>query len=365
MSDTAAFFAKKNNNKKFNGLNANRIGVSQVSSSVMWVFVLQSWYCTLQLCVYSIYAAIARAHDMDMEEFTIAFLSIPWLRLFDLYRALASQVFQCQKLFRTNLYFHSLSLIILVTARAGLRVSKWKLQQRQSPHINVTCVKQVLSSGKQWSRTLHQHIILHPKILWRRINDTFLLVHIKQNLSSGKQLITRTRTGSKVTHKDANKDTFPLNIGEAYEKVLKSDTDSLRQRDVYHRHDSLNVGGFGEPFSRWYAKRSILPRVRYRKKPQYKRFSNSELDSLQRYKFHRMTKPKYCFNRWLFNDHKDSKMGTLFESWFSCHALQHESCFNCKGRNSLRWYRGSNSSRQDLICTACHSTYKVKSKAIM
>ena len=172
--------------------------------------------------------------------------------------------------------------------------------------------------------------------------------------------------GSKVTYQDAKKDTFPLNIGEAYEKVLKSDAESLRHRDMYHRHDSLNVGGFGEPFSRWYDKRAVLPRVtRYRKKPQYKRFSNSELDPLQRYKFHRMTKPKFCFNRWFFDDDKDSEMGTLFESWFSCHALQHESCFNCKGRNSLRWYGGSKSSWQDIICTACHSTYEVKSKATM
>ena len=38
---------------------------------------------------------------------------------------------------------------------------------------------------------------------------------------------------------------------------------------------------------------------------------------------------------------------------------------NCKGRNSLRWYGGSNSSWQDLICTACHSMYEVKSKATM
>jgi len=37
-ADTAAFFAKKNkkkNFKKFNGFNANRIDVSQVSSSIM------------------------------------------------------------------------------------------------------------------------------------------------------------------------------------------------------------------------------------------------------------------------------------------------------------------------------------------
>ena len=179
-------------------------------------------------------------------------------------------------------------------------------------------------------------------------------------------LRTASYAVSKVTYQDAKKDTFPLSIGEAYELVLRSDAESLRHRDVYHRHDSLNIGGFGEPLSRPYDKRAVLPRVTgYRKKPEYKRSSNSELHPLQRYKFHIMTKPKFCFNRWFFYDDKDSDLGILFESWFSCHALQHESCFNCKGRNSLRWYGGSKSSWQDLICTACHSTYEVQSKATM
>ena len=191
---------------------------------------------------------------MDMEEFTIAFLFIPWLRLIDLYRALASQVFHLSKSIRPNLYFHSLTVFtnsdskssrapstqvnvatktksayqchvchagpfqwepmklhatsthyiaskgrrnngafllvhikqnLLISgkqlkARAGLRKFERKGHQRQSLHINATFVKQDLSSGKQWSRTLHPHIKKHPKI-WSRNNGAFLLVPIPHN----------------------------------------------------------------------------------------------------------------------------------------------------------------------------------------
>jgi len=172
--------------------------------------------------------------------------------------------------------------------------------------------------------------------------------------------------GSDVNYQDAKKDTFPLNISDAYEKVLKSDIESFTYSNLYLCHDKLDVGGFGEPFSRWYDNRAVPQRVTdYRKKPNYKRFSNTELDPLQRYEFHKVTKSKFFFNRWFFEDDKDSEQGTLFESWISCHALQHESCFNCKARNSLRWYGGNTSSWQDFVCTACHSMYEVKSKATM
>ena len=170
--------------------------------------------------------------------------------------------------------------------------------------------------------------------------------------------------GSEVNYQDAENDTFPLNISDAYEKVLKSDAESFTYSSLYHCHDKLDVGGFGEPFSRWYDNRAVPPK--YKKKRQYKRFSNTELDPLQRYEFHRVTKSKFFFERWFRKEWEtDSELGTLFESWISCHALQHESCFNCEARKSLRWYGGNTSSWQDLVCTACHSMYEVKSKATM
>ena len=41
------------------------------------------------------------------------------------------------------------------------------------------------------------------------------------------------------------------------------------------------------------------------------------------------------------------------------------SCFRCRRRNTLRWYGGSGTCWQDVVCIACGSTYEVKTKADM
>ena len=141
--------------------------------------------------------------------------------------------------------------------------------------------------------------------------------------------------GFEVTYHVERKNIFPLNISDAYKMVLKSDTKSFTNSYRYWHHchdklnvggfcepsfrchDKLNVGGFGEPFFRCFDKRAVSPRItRYRKKPEYERFSNTELDPLQRYECHRyefhiMTKSELFFNGWFFEDDEDNEMGTL------------------------------------------------------
>lgn len=95
----------------------------------------------------------------------------------------------------------------------------------------------------------------------------------------------------------------------------------------------------------------------YRRKKEYKSYSyDEELDLLYRFTFRTISKGENLFRRWFVDDNKDAEDGLLFEAIVACHALQHESCYNCKGRNVLRWNGGDDSSWQDIVC-------EVKTKA--
>ena len=161
MSDAAAFFAKKNNTNKFNGFNANRIDVSQVSFLhhvtaviVLYITALRLQY-TQQLLGHTTWIwKSSQLHSFSYPDCASLIYIERWQAKF----------FICQNQFDPIFTFtHSLFLQIVIARVVELRVPKWTLQQRQSPHINVTYVMQVLSSGNQWSCTQHPHIILHPK----------------------------------------------------------------------------------------------------------------------------------------------------------------------------------------------------------
>lgn len=100
-------------------------------------------------------------------------------------------------------------------------------------------------------------------------------------------------------------------------------------------------------------------------KQEYKQYSSDELDPLDRFTFDIISKEECLFQEWFVVDDENdaSHLGLFFETLLACHALQHETCYNCKYQNALRWNGGGSSSWQDLVCVICKSTYEVKTKA--
>ncbi len=148
--------------------------------------------------------------------------------------------------------------------------------------------------------------------------------------------------------------TFPDDIHDAYHHVLVKDIKNLYPDQCVKTTDTLDVEGYGEPKHRFFDRTYIPPKVtRYLLKRQYRHLKDSELDPLRRYKFETLPKEEFFFDRWFASLNVDAEEGILFEAWFACHAIKNEACFNCEGRNCLRWAGGCGRAWQDLVCTSC------------
>eukprot|EP00804_Cyclotella_cryptica_P010561 CCRYP_019863-RA/>CCRYP_019863-RA protein AED:0.10 eAED:0.13 QI:0/1/0/1/1/1/2/0/352 len=161
-----------------------------------------------------------------------------------------------------------------------------------------------------------------------------------------------------------NKNRFPKDLNSAYEHVLRHD-DPPGNITTYS--DKLDMQGYLEPYRRQYDRNDKTKVYSYIMKQEYKRYSSDELDPLERFTFHILSKEEFLFQEWfLVDDENDaSHLGLFYETRLACHALQHETCYNCKFKNALRWNGGASSSWQDLVCISCKSTYEVKTKADM
>ena len=154
------------------------------------------------------------------------------------------------------------------------------------------------------------------------------------------------------------KEIFSESFDEAYKHVLLNGLENGKEY-YWEYNDRLHVEGFGEPFWRKVFRDGG---VSYEKKHQYKIFSNRELDPLDRYEFKKIIASRYWF-RQMFLSNFDQILGLVFEAWIACHALKHESCYNCKCKKTLRWAGGVASSWQDLVCTSCDAMFEIKTKA--
>ncbi|KAK1747324.1 hypothetical protein QTG54_001287 [Skeletonema marinoi] len=152
---------------------------------------------------------------------------------------------------------------------------------------------------------------------------------------------------------------FPKNYNDAYEHVLRND-DVPDTVTTYK--DKLKLDGY-EPFYRNFDRRTGVFNG-YKLKAEFKAVSPSQLDPFNRFTFDRTSKEETLFDDWFLAD-DDSRDGIMYEAVLACHALQAESCHNCKVKNVLRWNGGSGSSWQDLLCTMCEATYEIKTKATM
>jgi transposase-like protein len=149
---------------------------------------------------------------------------------------------------------------------------------------------------------------------------------------------------------------FPTNYEDAIRRVLE---DCLDTKVITGFFDDRCVTR--EPYYRWYDKRNSSI-TGCRLKADYKGWSKKQLDPMQPLKEYRKPSPaEFWFHRWIAGD-VDAGLGTVYEAILAAHALKNESCFHCKRLNCLRW-GGSQGAWLDLICTKCHSTFEVKTKA--
>lgn len=92
---------------------------------------------------------------------------------------------------------------------------------------------------------------------------------------------------------------FPKNYNDAYEHVLRNDNDDLP--DTVHTHkDKLNLDGY-EPFYRSFDQRTGVFNG-YKLKKEFKAFSPSQLDPLNRFTFDRTSKEEALFGEWFLAD---------------------------------------------------------------
>lgn len=101
----------------------------------------------------------------------------------------------------------------------------------------------------------------------------------------------------------------------------------------------------------------------YRMKREYNRFTRLQMDPLNRFITGTVCPATYFYHCWF--DTEGGVMGLAFEAIVACHVIKaSEPCLSCKRRDTIRWTggRGSASSWMDMSCSACQSTYEIKSK---
>lgn len=156
---------------------------------------------------------------------------------------------------------------------------------------------------------------------------------------------------------------FPTDYEEAVEFVFRSEIEEeVEKNNLFLVEDMIHKDS-NQPWYRKYADIKNRP-TQYRLKPEFKQVNQEHLDPFRRFWFYPCSESMYWYNRW-FESTLDADAGTIFEARFACYALQHQTCYSCHCRKSLRWCGGSKASWQDLVCIVCKSTYELKTKANM
>ena len=161
-------------------------------------------------------------------------------------------------------------------------------------------------------------------------------------------------------YEDLKSKKFPIGYEDAIRHIFE---DELEDESVIHvtKVDKLDMEG-RPPCFPWYDRKNKDKIVAYRRRKGFERFSDEELDPLNRFEWEVYIDQSHLwFQRWFLKE-EDSMLGNVFEAIFVCHTIQHEQCFYCKCRNCLRWNGGYKTAWQDLVCTVCHSCYELKTK---
>lgn len=153
-------------------------------------------------------------------------------------------------------------------------------------------------------------------------------------------------------------DEFPTEINAAYEHFLRYEDVIM---PLFSYEDKLDMDA-REPYFRWFNTKTR--NIEYRLKPKFQGMPTQDLDPLNRFQFEEMSNDELFFSKWIVDSGNRIEIGEkLMKAYLTCHVLQHEACFYCNFKRSLRWNSNSTASWQDLICLKCNAIYKVKTKA--
>lgn len=149
---------------------------------------------------------------------------------------------------------------------------------------------------------------------------------------------------------------FPSSIDRAFEHYLRKE-DVLEP--IYCYTDEVDMNG-RKPCFRLYdsQKRDHVFKMNH----DFKKISTQDLHPFHRFVFHEMTKEDFLFQRWIIEDSQTAIIAreTVMKVLFLCYALQHQECYHCKSKDSLRFSEESSMSWNDMLCTECFSLYEVK-----
>lgn len=153
---------------------------------------------------------------------------------------------------------------------------------------------------------------------------------------------------------------FPTNLNDAFRFYLQNENVAS---PLYGYIDHLDMNG-RQPYYRKYNKDKR--KYEYHLKQQFEGFEE-QCDPFTRFVFQRMEREELFFSTWMIEDDdvQSASKGKVIETWLLCHALQHERCFNCKTKGSLRFFNANTrSSWQDMICCnkECSAMYKITTK---
>lgn len=205
---------------------------------------------------------------------------------------------------------------------------------------------EILHSAKEWG--------LHPSTNHR--DERFCNEVSKIAIDT----LTRPETIENDLHdlyNELRETRLPNDLDRAIQVVLKTHLETARDLELGYAVDSLGMDF--EPFFK-------PPRsgddTLYRRRREYKRFTQEELDPFQRFTQVTMDAEAYYHKIWTGN--RASLEGGVFQAIVAQYMELHLACVNCNLRECLRWNGGHKtlSSWSDVVCLECHATYQIKSK---
>eukprot|EP00979_Chaetoceros_neogracilis_P009911 scaffold2293_cov248-Chaetoceros_neogracile.AAC.2 len=170
---------------------------------------------------------------------------------------------------------------------------------------------------------------------------------------------SRTQPDPVITNfQPLRNDEFPTDIDAAYEHFLRHE-DAIMPLFCYE--DKINMDA-REPYVRWFNTKTR--KIDYRLKSKFQGMPRQDLDPLKRFHFEEMSITDHFFSKWLVDSGNNTEIGEkLMTAYLTCHVLQHEKCFHCNSKKSLRWNGNFKASWKDFVCLKCNVMYKVKTKA--
>jgi hypothetical protein len=155
---------------------------------------------------------------------------------------------------------------------------------------------------------------------------------------------------------------LPKNIEDAVEKVLKAEVHGKDPHRCGFPTDSIKGMEYAPYIVR--PDRFCPPKLFVTLKSQFKGFTKSQLDPLQRFSPRNCTKKEFFVEQWVVA--KDAHVqGHVFEAIVASYAYHNMPCYSCKRRRSLRWNGGPTAPWTDMECSSCESSYEIKSKKNM